>query len=53
METEKFNPNNLTGSLPEGDELDFDLAGMESYYERRILKVGQGVLSIASVDVKE
>ena len=52
MENEKFNPNNLNGSLPEVDELNFDLPGIESYYERRVLKIGKGFLDLTSMDIE-
>lgn len=48
MENEQFNPNNLNDPVPEVDELQFDLSGVESYYERRVLKVGQGVLDLVN-----
>lgn len=52
MENQKFNPNDLEGSVPNIDELNFDLAGMESYYERRVLKVGRGIMDVVNADIE-
>ena len=32
---------------------DFDIAGMESYYQRNVLNIGRGVLDLTGVTVQE
>lgn len=46
MASEQFSPSDNDGSPAlDSQELNFDIAGLESYYERRILGIGNQALS--------